>query len=229
MSLISSAIPFLIFSYPASLLLATGLLISFVVSYLLLSQKLKTYLNFSPIQLFVNPIKQLGKILILAVSITYFFIVSVDTKQNGFSIPDSLIDSTLKLIPQYQAPSQNNAPNLKLSKEQIELLKKNPELLKQSGIDPKILETLDQTSQNQNQNVDVVKEAVKGQIQSFIDPYIQFIPAVLALLLFATFSFLFSLISIMAYPLVWIIFYILEKTKFITFEVETREVKKMVV
>lgn len=76
---------------------------------------------------------------------------------------------------------------------------------------------------------DLIKQTVKDQIQNLIKPYLNFIPAVLALLLFITLQSLTSIVNLLIHPLLWIIFYVLEKTGFIRFEVEQRLVKKMVV
>lgn len=75
----------------------------------------------------------------------------------------------------------------------------------------------------------LIKQAAKDQIQNFLKPYLGFVPAVLAILLFLTLLSLTSIINLLIYPLLWGIFYILEKTGFIKFTVEQRPVKKMVV
>ncbi|MBI2196053.1 hypothetical protein HYU45_00380 [Candidatus Daviesbacteria bacterium] len=76
---------------------------------------------------------------------------------------------------------------------------------------------------------DLIKQTVKDQIQTFIKPYINFIPAGLALLLFLTLQSLTSILNLLIYPLLWITFAILERTGFVKFEVEQRPVKKLVV
>lgn len=106
--------------------------------------------------------------------------------QKDFQIPDSLIDTSLKLT----QPESNS---------QISLVQ------------------------------DTVKQAVKDQLQNLIKPYQSFIPAVLAILLFFTLQGLTSLINLLIYPLLWLTFYILEKVGFITFTVEQRPIKKLVV
>lgn len=81
----------------------------------------------------------------------------------------------------------------------------------------------------QNLANDLIKQTVKDQFQNLLKPYLSFIPAILALFLFLTLQSLTSLINLLIYPLLWIIFYILQKTGFVRFEAEMREVKKMVV
>lgn len=90
-------------------------------------------------------------------------------------------------------------------------------------------ESLDQPQKNIAQaSNDLIKQTVKDQIQGFLKPYLAFIPAILALLLFFTLQGFTSFINLLIYPLLWIIFFILEKTGFVKFVVEQRPVKKMV-
>lgn len=114
----------------------------------------------------------------------------------GFQIPDSLIDTALKMTPLDAASDQNS------------ILTQLPvaELMR-----------------------DTIKQTIKDQIQGFIKPYINFIPAILTVLLFLTLQSLTSLLNILVYPLLWLIFFILEKTGFVTFTTEMRPVKKLIV
>lgn len=251
--ILASLIPFIFIPAPLALVLSTLLLTCFILSYTLLELKMRTYLTFQPTQIFSPSIKQLTGLLILALSIIYYFSINNEIAQKGFQIPDSLIDTALKftpiqsgLTPQpnlgvqgFKYDSRYLAQTPQLTKEQIDLLKKNPDLLKQYGIDPKMLENLEaaQSPGSTNQRAigvpntnfnDLIKQTVKDQFQNMIKPYQSFIPAVLAFFLFITLHSLTSLLSIFLSPLIWLTFLILEKTKFITFTTETREVKKMV-
>lgn len=76
---------------------------------------------------------------------------------------------------------------------------------------------------------DLIKQAVKDQFENLIKPYMSLIPPILALLLFFTFQSITALINLLIYPLLWLTFYILEKTQFITFTTEQRPVKKLIV
>lgn len=80
----------------------------------------------------------------------------------------------------------------------------------------------------QNSATNLIKQTLKDQIQNLIKPYLNFIPAVLALLLFISLQSIASVINLLLHPLLWIIFYVLEKTGFIKFTTEMRPVKKMV-
>ena len=75
----------------------------------------------------------------------------------------------------------------------------------------------------------LIKQTIKDQFQNLLKPYLSFIPAILALLLFLTLQGLTSLVNLLIYPLLWITFYILEKTGFVKFTEEQRIVKKMVI
>ncbi len=87
--------------------------------------------------------------------------------------------------------------------------------------------SLSQVPQNLAQ--DFIKQTVKDQVQSFIKPYLGFVPAILSLLLFFTLQSLTSILSLLLSPLLWITFYILEKSGFVKFTQEMRPVKKMVI
>ncbi len=76
---------------------------------------------------------------------------------------------------------------------------------------------------------DLIKTAIQDRVQSVIKPYQNYIPVLLAVLLFITLTSLISLISLITPISLFIIFWILEKTGFIHFETEMREVKKLVI
>ncbi|MDO8640997.1 MAG: hypothetical protein Q7R33_05585, partial [Nitrosarchaeum sp.] len=157
-------------------------------------------------------------------SITYYLSINKELSQKGFEIPDSLIDSTLKLMPQTNLPT---AQLPQLPPEQIELLKQNPDLLKQYGVDPKLLDSL--PTQTTNSTNELIKPLIKDQLQNIIKPYQNFIAPVLALLFLLTLQSFTAILGLFISPILWLIFLLLEKTNFIHFESEMREVKKMVV
>lgn len=230
--IMSAVIPFLFVPPALALILAVAIFVSLLLTNLNLDSALKSYLTFAPASLLGPPIRHLSGFLILSFCLAYFFSTSQTIAQKGFQIPDSLIDTALKMAPLPQASDQTEQTSLpQITPEQLDLLKKNPELLKQSGLDPAILDTLQPKSSKAPQNLanDLIKQTVKDQIQNFIKPYINFIPAVLTLLLFLTLQSLVSIINLLVYPLLWLTFLILEKTGFIKFETEQRTVRKMVV
>ncbi|MDD5416314.1 MAG: hypothetical protein PHE48_04950 [Candidatus Daviesbacteria bacterium] len=233
-AIIGSAIAFVFMDPVFAVIFAVAIFISFLLSNLSLDVALKSYLNFQPSSLLGPPARHLSGLLILTICIVYFFSTSKIIAQNGFQIPDSLIDTAIKMAPLPTTGTQTEQANLpQITGEQIELLKKNPDLIKQSGLDPKILDSLANSSKTslapQELSNNLIKQTVKDQVQNFLKPYLGFVPAVLAILLFLTFQFLVSILNLLIYPLLWLIFLILEKTGFVKFETEQRTVKKMVV
>jgi len=218
---IAAVMPLMLMEVSLGLVFATAILASILLVSLTLDSALKSYLNFQPASLLGPFIRRLSMLLILAFCLIYFLSSNKLIAQKGFEIPDSLIDTALKMTP--LPTEQTQLPNI--SPDQIEMLKKNPELLKQYNLDPKILDTLDQP----NPTNDLIKQTVKDQIQNFIKPYQSFIPAGLAVILFLTLQSLTSIFNLPIHPLLWLTFFILEKTGFTKYQIETREVKKLVV
>jgi len=221
-AIIGSAITFIFMDPAFAVIFTVAIFISFLLSNLNLDVALKSYLNFQPSSLLSPPIRHLSGLLILAICIVYFFSTSKIIGQNGFQIPDSLIDTAIKMVPLPETNTQTEQANLpQITGEQIELLKKNPELLKQSGLD-------NITQPPASLTNDLIKQTAKDQIQNFIKPYINFVPAGLAVLLFFTLQFFTSILNLLIYPLLWLTFFILEKTGFVKFTTDMRPVKKMV-
>ena len=228
----------LIFSQNSqAIILMILFLASFAVIYLLLDKNLKTYITFNASQILVPQIKNLAKLLVLVVSLAYFFSIQTDINNKGFQIPDSLIDTAIK----FSSPPELNQTDIPptLTPDQLQLLKQNPDLLKQYGIDPKTLDQLTTSKSSlpaaasrvsqQVGSSDFAKNLIKNQVDKILQPYQSFIAPILALLFVAS---LYSLLSIIIIPLplvIWLIFFILEKIGFIKFEGEMREVKKLVV
>ncbi len=214
---------------PLSFILAVGIFISTLISHLTLEGKLKSYLTFEPNSLLGPSIRHLSGLLILVVSLTFFLSTNKIIQEKGFQIPDSLIDTALKVSGQAQSETtQSQSIQPQLTNEQITLLKKNPDLLKQYGLDSKTLDSLNQPA-SQKSGQDFIKQTIKDQLQNLLKPYLGIIPALLAFLFFLSLQSLTALLTILIYPLLWITFYILEKTNFIKFEVEQRPVRKMVI
>ncbi len=232
--LICSAVPFIFIPSALAIVFAVVILVGLLIVNLSLDSTLKSYLTFKPTSLLGPAVKNLTGLLILAFCVIYFLSISKIIPQKGFQIPDSLIDTALKMAPADLSAQSNSMPAQlpTISPEQIELLKKNPDLVRQSGLDPKILDTLSQprsTKTTQNPTNDLIKQTIKNQVQSTIKPYLSFIPAGLAVLLFFLLSSFVFITNLFISPLLWLTFLILEKTGFAKFETEMREVKKLVV
>jgi len=232
--ILASAIPLVFAQSALNLILAVIIFVSLLFTNLLLDNVLKSYLTFQAGALLGPKIRNLSTHLVLSFCLIYFFSLSKIIAQNGFQIPDSLIDTALKITGSATPNIQSEEMNLpQIPPEQLDLLKKNPDLLKQYGLDPKLLDTLTapqkSTAAPANLTNELIKQTVKDQVQNFIKPYLNFIPAGLAILLFFTFQAFISIANLLISPLLWLIFLILEKTGFTKFTVEQREVKKLVV
>lgn len=235
-SLLFALVPLLFLDTSLALILAVAVFISLLLTSLNLASSLKSYLTFQPGALLGPAVRQLSSLLILSFCVVYFLSSSKLVAQNGFQIPDSLIDTALKFsmpaTPNNQL-EQVQASLPQITPEQLDLLKKNPDLLRQSGLDPKILDALDKSTKStkvsEQLTTDLVKQTVKDQFQNIIKPYVSFIPAILTALLFLTLQSLTSILNLLIYPLLSATFYLLEKSGFIRYEIEQRPVKKMVV
>lgn len=194
-AILSALIPMLFLEPALAIVFAVAVFISFLLTFLSLETTLKGYLTFKPEVLLGPSIRRLASLLVLAFCLIFFLSTNKIIAQKGFQIPDSLIDTALKMTP------------LDLAAEQDSPTPKAP----------------------QNLTQDLIKQTVKDQLQNLIKPYTNFIPAGLAIILFLTLQALTSFVSLLIYPLLWIIFYILEKTGFVKFEVEQRPVKKLAV
>lgn len=200
---LASILPMIFFDPALGVILAVGILVSLLIIYVNLENTLKTYLTFQGATLLGPSIRHLSTLLMLSLCITYFLSVNKLIQEKGFQIPDSLIETALKLSP---------------------IESRHPEML-DSINQPKQQKSLAPKDLTEN----LIKQTVKDQFENLLKPYSNFVAPTLALLLFFTLQGLTSFINLLIYPLIWIIFYILQKTGFIKFTEETRVVKKMVV
>lgn len=234
LGLMSALIPFMFMPASGSLFFSVGLLICQILIFVSLQNSLKNYLTFNPNSLFGPPIRNMATFLTVTICVVYFTFINAQISQKGFQIPDSLLDTALNLTSGLEQTDklEVTTPKLSISDEQLQQLRQNPDLLKQSGLDPKILDSLNQPQVSkapQNLTREFTKQLVKEQVEKLIKPYLGIIAPALSILLFLTFQSLTSLLNLLIYPLLWIIFYILEKTGFVKFVVEQRPVKKMVI
>ncbi len=228
--------PIILLPQSASFISAVLVLIIFILNFFMLSRKLKTYITFEPTHLFTPSVKSLTTLLILFFSLTFYQVATERIKTEGFKIPDSLLNTALKFaspeLPAVQGVSIAQSPSL--TSDQLNLLKQNPSLLKQYGLDPSVLDNIQPTksSQTKSSNApqsEALKPFLQTQISSFLKPFEAFIAPVLALLFFVSLQSISSFEAILLSPLIWLIFKILEKSGYIHFEKEMREVKKLVV
>lgn len=235
-----SFLTFFFAAAPLSFTLGWGSFFVFIINFFLLSKKLSSYLTFSPRTLFSPTIKTTAVLLLLVSSLAFYFSYQQKIEKEGFKIPQSLLQMSVQMAGQNQTQvsEQLNQPALNLtdfniSPEQVEMLKNNPQLLKQYGLDPSLLDELskpkDSQSQTNTSNINLVEKMVEQQVDNFLKPYLSYIPIFMAATFFLTFNFIISILSFIPLFFVWLIFYVLEKTGFISFQTETREVKKMVI
>lgn len=241
-ALIASLIPFFYLTPPLNLLLSGSLFLIFVLSFFILQRKLDNYLTFQAVSLLVPNIRQVITFIIIAASFAFYFSAQQEITANGFKLPSSLLDLTLNQInvgADQQGLDQelNNLSSLtqEITPQQLQLLKENPDVLRKYGIDPKIVDQLaNQEPPVLNRSAGVsgnqlLKPMVEQQFQGIIKPYLQFIPAILALLFFFTLQSLASFSSLSLSLMTWLIFLVLEKIGFTKYEIESREVNKLVV
>jgi ABC-type multidrug transport system fused ATPase/permease subunit len=210
-----------------SITVSVGLLIIGVLAFLVFKQSLKSYLNFDAAKILSGGLKMYVFGLIFVISLSYFMLAKIRVENEGFSLPDSLIDSVISMVPKdTQSVENTSLSGLQISPDQIELLKNNPETLQKMGINPAMLDSIG--GQNTTSD-DLVKLSVKSQLDKMIEPYIDWIPLFLAISLFFTLTTISSLIMFCGLIFIWIVFYLLEKSGFISFNKEMREIRKLVV
>lgn len=225
-----------------SIFLIVGFLITEAIIFFFLDNNLNTYITFSPIQIYSPFIKRFTQLSIITFSISIFVFFSLYYQTNKFEVPDSLIDTALKSVPQSvttsdQGESLSLPSRLNITPEQMATLKQNPELLEQFGLSISDLESLSKSTTIQTEDTEkqvpldqiLIRTAVKNQVNQMIEPYIQFIPLALAGLFFLSLYSLNSLLLMLISPILLLIFKILEGTGFVTYTKEMREIKKMTI
>ncbi len=201
--ILASLTPFLIFPFGLAVSLCLGMLISKCLVYLLLDNKLKTYINFQPTAILIPYIKLYITLLIIILSVSYYYSMNQQIKQKGLVLPDSLIETIIKITPLYniQTQSANYLNDL-----------------------PPIFSNTAQAYAN-----NLLVKTVRDETQKFIAPYIDFVAPTLTLIFFLSAISFASILNILLYPLTYMLFKLLEKTRFISFKKEMREVKKLVI
>lgn len=250
LSILSALVPFIFLERSLALVTGVGLVLSLIICSFNIQTNLESYTNFQPSNILTSPTKLLSTFLLLTLSFGYFLHTNSIIQTQGFKIPDKIIDWAIELSLKGQnIPVKGDkylAQIPTLTEEQINLLKQNPEVLEQYGIDPKDLDSLIPTTQkpvtkSENKNSlqiptltgidlkDTLKSQIADSLNNMIKPYLFAVPAILAFLFYSLVSFCLWIISFFISPILSLIFYILEKSKFVKFEKEMREVKKIVI
>lgn len=235
--ILAALIPFGLFtSLELGLYLAGGITIAMLVGFFSQIQKMKSYVTFSAVELLKPQIKMINLFLILSLSLSYYLIASTQIKEKGFSIPEPLIEAAVKMSGQQDQMNEVNGENPtpampQLSPGLIAQLKQNPAVLAQYGITPAQLDALSAASQKKSDSSgeSLVSGLIKSQVDKVVEPYKEWIAPLMAIVFFFSLSSLHSFLALLLTPLIGLIFMLLEKSNFIHFEKEMREVKKLVV
>lgn len=196
-------IPFIFLKPQLALIIGIGLFLSLTITYFTLQIALKNYVNFQPGKLLTSPIKTLNTLIVLTLAFGYFLNANSIIQTQGFKIPDTLVDWAIDL-----------------SLNQASVPVKGEKYLAQ-------LPTL--THLPQANLKDIMKAQISDSLDQLIKPYLFAIPLILAFLFYSLVSFCLWIIGMFINPLILLIFYIFEKTNFIKFDKEMREVKKIVI
>ncbi|MDO8429549.1 MAG: hypothetical protein Q7S88_02875 [Candidatus Daviesbacteria bacterium] len=237
-----SLVPLLLISTPLAFYLTLGLFLAIILIYFLLKRTLTTYLNFQPTVLLSPSVKTLSTLLALVISLGVYLALDQQIKQNGFALPDSLINSYLKSftpkLPSFEDDQSTTSPKeasfTQITAEQLNLLKQNPEALKQYGLDPGILDSLINkdvkgVADKPNTQEPLYTRLLKSQLESIVKPYTAYVAPTIGLLFFFSLKSVVSILSLILSPLILLIFYLLEKSGFTKYQIETREVKKLII
>lgn len=222
-----SLFPLLFFPQPFNLVLVSGLIFSFGATYFMLERKLGTYLTFQTNSLLAPSVKQLFTLLVVVSSIAFYLSSSLQISTAGFKLPDSLLNLASGLVSQ-QAGELLESQLPQITPQQMELAKQNSSFLKQLGIDPGVLDSFSQP-QTQTPAQKMIKSTLESQVQTSIHPYLSYLPIILTAVLFLTLKSAGVFLYPLLYLLLWLTFLVLEKTGFIHYEIEMREVKKLIV
>jgi hypothetical protein len=249
-AIIAGLTPFLFLNTNLSIVISAGLLISFILAFFNLQSELRSYTNFQSAKLLKSPIKLLNTFILLTLTFGYFLNANSIIQTQGFKIPDSLMDWAIDLSLKGQGIPVKGVKYLAqiptLSQEQINLLKQNPDILKQYGLDPDVDELVPAenttSAKSSNKNAiqvipslpgtnlkDIIKAQMSTALDAMIKPYLFAIPMILAVLFYSLAGFTLWFFSLFLSPILTIIFSILEKTGFVKYEKEMREVKKIII
>ena len=251
--LTSATIPFLLFQSNVGLVIGIIYALGLLTTFFNLQTNLKTYINFKPSELLIPAIKLLNTFTLISFSLGYYFFVNTIIQTQGFKLPETLIDWAidLSLQSQTQSPQVLGKKYLAqiptLTQDQIDLLKQNPQILEQYGLDPNDLDELvPGTPSNKpispNQNTvsitptlpganlkDILKAQISNSLEAMLKPYHYAIPVVLAFMFYSLSSLILWILSFFLSPIISLIFLIFDKSSFIAYQKEMREVKKMIV
>lgn len=247
---IASIIPFVFLPFNLSLVIGGCLFAALLITFFSLQNNLKTYTNFQPRSLLTGPIKTLSTLILLTLTFGYFLHTNSIIQREGFKIPDALIDWSINMSlsgqgMNFKGEKYSLAQLPTITQEQIDLLKANPEVLKQYGLSEKDLDSIvppSKPAQFPNKDAatvipsvpgidlkDILKTQISNSLDQMIKPYLFAIPILLAVMFYSLASLVLWIATIFLSPLISLIFYVLDTTGFTKYEKEMREVKKIII
>jgi hypothetical protein len=265
MAVVGALIPLLFSQSSTGMILSGFYLLALIGCFFMVENTMRHYYNFSPILILTPLIKNLFTALLFIICLGYYLSINSIIKQSGFAIPESVIPDAIvsQLISQQSSQLIKGDKYLaqlpQLTPEQLQLLKQNPDILRQYGVDPAILEQYETTTtsapstsapsspgKNSVQvppsstastesiipSVSMIKKMALAPINDMLNKYQFLIAPILALLLFSAFSFIsfiFFFFNLISGGLMKLVFYLLEKSGFVRYEKEMREVQKLIV
>ena len=241
LALITAIIPFAFLDINLSIVIGAAVAISLIIVYFNLQTNLRSYVNFQPTVLIKGPLKLLNVFILLTLSFGYFLNANSIIQTQGFKIPETLIDWAVNMSlssQQYNFKGDKQYLAQALTPEQIELLKQNPAVLEQYGFTPEDLDALAPSQQEgmitstplpSGNLKEILKNQINGMVDQMIKPYLFVIPFLLAFMFYSLASLVMWLLTLLISPLISLIFYLFEKSGFIRFEKEMREVKKIII
>ena len=238
--------------HPAvSLALAGFIFLVLTLSATQITSEIKNYIKFSPAKIFPTKVRRLLFLLALGISTGFGFQYSQKIQREGFTLPESVISTTLgPIVTLLEAQLGNQIEQLLGDKfeaqigtrDQEEILKylkdETTETLeegqgrKQFGLTPENL-NLDKVGIGTGGSLELSEAAsglaptLKNQIDTMIAPYIKFIPILAALALFSLLQFLGLIASYLVAPLITTTIWLLKKTGFAHLEKEQVEVERL--
>lgn len=220
--LIASSSFYLVFDRFNASIYALALFVIFLVVTWEIRNQLKSYFNFNPRIIFSSSLHLQSTLLVVFVSVAFFFRFSFFIDKNGFHIPPQLIDQVTNSTVG-NLLSQFNITDMQEASKKSDLAK--------IGLNNNDLKNL----QKQVENEDLKKQVAQNlnqqltkNINDALEPYIKYIPLATSVILFISFQTIIGLSFFLVPLILSFLFFGLEKTKIIHFQTQTQEVKRLV-
>lgn len=185
--------------------------------------QINAYFHFTPRIVYSSSLRLLTTLLVTYVSLGYFISYHSLIKQEGFKIPSDLVNQVTSLTVNNLVGKVGggNKQNLNVESKELEKL----------GLQKDDLEKLLKEGANQD-TTKQIRESLGAEleknIQSAINPYIDYIPYVIAAIFFLTLHSLAGFGFFLVPMFLSVAFFILEKTRVVHFEEHSQVVKRLV-